>query len=261
MQTSKRTAYFSYTETQITITSPYDADFVAQLKSELKSRRWHPVKKAWIVDIKERNKLTEIASRFYSLIEDDQNPDANLASSQLSGIPDEATPGTDIAAVLKPGTELEIWADGSCVKNPGPGGYGIIFKYQEHKWEKAGGFRCTTNNRMEITGVLVALESLPAKCKVIVFSDSQYVVNSMTKGWAKRWKSEGWIKKGGKKVPNADLWQKMLNLCAKHKVEFKWVKGHDGSPENERCDQMAQFAARQPNLPEDKGYKKNESEA
>ena len=109
-------------------------------------------------------------------------------------------------------------------------------------------------------GVLVALETLPAKCKAVIFSDSQYVVNSMTKGWAKIWKSAGWIKKGGKKVPNADLWQRMLTLCAKHKVEFKWVKGHNNSLENERCDQMAQFAARKSNLPEDKGYKKNEAD-
>ena len=259
MQNIKRTAYFSYTETHITITSPYDADFVAQLKSGLKSRKWHPVKKAWIVDIKERHILTEIAGRFYDLVENNQTPDTDAGASQLSAVPDESA--ADITLVLKPGSELEIWADGSCVKNPGPGGYGIIVKYQAHKWEKAGGFRLTTNNRMEITGVLVALEALPAKCKVTIFSDSQYVVNSMTKGWAKRWKSEGWIKKGGKTVPNADLWKKMLDLCAKHKVEFKWVKGHNGSPENERCDQMAQFAAHQPNLPEDKGYKKNESEA
>ncbi len=258
MQTSKRPAYFSYTETHITITSPYDADFVAELKSGLKSRKWNPTKKAWIVDIKERHKLTEIAGRFYDLVENNQTPDTDSASSQLSAVPDES--GDDIASVLKPGTELKIWADGSCVKNPGPGGYGIIFKSRGRKWEKAGGFRLTTNNRMEITGVLVALESLPAKCKVTIISDSQYVVNSITKGWAKRWKSEGWIKKGGKTVPNADLWQRMLDLCAKHKVEFKWVKGHNGSPENERCDQMAQFAARQPKLPEDKGYKKNESD-
>ncbi len=261
MQNNKRTAYFSYTETHITITSPYDADFVAQLKSGLKSRKWHPAKKAWIVDIKERHKLTEIAGKFYDLVENNQTSDADAASSQLSAVPDEAAPGTDMAAVLKPGTELKIWADGSCVKNPGPGGYGIIFKHQKHKWEKAGGFRLTTNNRMEITGVLVALEALPAKSKVKIFSDSQYVVNSMTKGWAKRWKSEEWVKKGGKTVPNADLWQKLLELCSKHKVEFEWIKGHDGGIENERCDQMAQFAARQPNLLEDKGYKKNENEA
>lgn len=259
MQNSKRTAHFFCTETQIIITSPYDADFVAQLKSGLKSRKWNPAKKAWIVDIKERHKLTEIADRFYDLVEDSQTPNVDLASSR-SSVPDKSPPGADIALVLKPGIELEIWADGSCVANPGPGGYGIIFKYQGHKWEKAGGFRCTTNNRMEITGVLVALETLPAKCKVTIFSDSQYVVNSMTKGWAKRWKSEGWIKKGGKKVPNADLWQRLLDLCAKHKVQFKWVKGHNDSLENERCDQMAQFAARKPNLPEDKGYKKNEAD-
>ena len=252
MQTGKRTAYFSYTETHITITSPYDADFVAELKSGLKSRKWHPVKKAWIVDIKEQHKLIEIAGRFYDLVENSPTP--NTITEKTPSVASKAP-------VLKPGTELEIWADGSCVKNPGPGGYGIIFKYQGHKWEKAGGFRLTTNNRMEITGVLVALETLPAKCKVTIVSDSQYVVNSMTKGWAKNWKSKGWIKPGGKLVPNADLWQKMLALCAKHKVEFKWIKGHDGSPENERCDQMAQFAARQPNLPEDKGYKKNESKA
>ena len=256
MQNIKRTAHLLYTDTQIIIKSPYDADFVSQLKSGLKARRWNRDKKAWIVDIKERQKLIEIGNRFYQLIEDNQSPDVDLASSRFSAIPDESPSGIDMPSVLKPGIELEIWVDGACVVNPGPGGYGIIFKYQGHKWEKAGSFRCTTNNRMEIMGVLVALETLPDKCRATIFSDSQYVVNSMTKGWAKRWKSKGWSKKGGKKVPNADLWQRMLDLCAKHKVECKWVKGHNNSLENDRCDQLAESAARKPSLPEDTGYTK-----
>ncbi|MFC1964741.1 ribonuclease HI [Chloroflexota bacterium] len=151
--------------------------------------------------------------------------------------------------------ELEIWTDGACVGNPGPGGYGIILKCLGQKWEKAGGFRLTTNNRMEIMGALVALETISEKCKVIIHTDSRYVVDSIMQGWAKVWRSKGWKRRGNKKVPNADLWERILQLCAKHdEVEFRWVKGHDNNIENERCDQLAESAARKFNLPVDEGY-------
>jgi len=246
MESTKKTAHIQYTGFQILIISPYDAEFVSELKSSLKSRRWNQEKKGWIVDIKEQHKLIEVASRFYQVIEDNQP--AGFVE------PIEAPSGIELASALKLGTELEIWTDGACVVNPGPGGYGIVFKYKGQKWEKAGGFRLTTNNRMEIMGALVALETLPEKCKVIIYSDSQYLVNSVTKGWIKRWKAKNWNKKHNKKVPNADLWERILQLLDQHDIELRWIKGHDSTIENERCDQLAESASRKPNLPIDEGY-------
>jgi ribonuclease HI len=254
MGSTKRTANIQYTGDQIVITSPYDVDFVSELKSGLKSRRWNSEKKCWIVDTKERHKLLEIARRFYQVVEDNQPTETPVSPSQYDAVPAEAPSGTKIDSVLRPGIELEIWTDGACVVNPGPGGYGIVFEYQGQKWEKAGGFRLTTNNRMEIMGALVALETIPEKCKATIYTDSQYLANSVAKGWARRWKSKGWIKKGNIKVPNADLWERMLQLCAQREVEFKWIKGHNISVENERCDQLAESAARNPDLPADEGY-------
>jgi ribonuclease HI len=254
METTRRTARIQYTGSQIIVTSPYDADFVSELKSGLKSRRWNPEKKVWIFDIKERQALIEIAGRFYQVVEDNQPDETSLSHSRFNAEPIEAPSGIKIASVLRPGMELEIWTDGACVVNPGPGGYGIVFKHQGQEWEQAGGFRLTTNNRMEIMGALVALKALPDKCKVVIYTDSQYVVNSIRKGWAKRWRSKGWKKKGNKKVANADLWERMIQLCDQHEVEFRWVKGHDSNVENERCDQLAESAARKPDLPVDEGY-------
>jgi ribonuclease HI len=260
MESTKRTAHIQRTGGQIIVTSPYDADFVSELKSRLKSRRWNSEKRCWIVDIKEQQKLIEIASRFYQVVEDNRPAETPASSSRLSAEPIEAPSDIKIDSVLRLGIELEIWTDGACVVNPGPGGYGIVFKCQGQKWEKAGGFRLTTNNRMEIMGALVALDTLPEKCKAIIYTDSQYLVNSIAKGWAKRWRSKGWKKKGNKKVPNADLWERMLQLCAQHKVEFRWIKGHSSSVENERCDQLAESAARKPNLPVDEGYTSTEGD-
>jgi ribonuclease HI len=254
MISKKGTAHILYTGGQLVVESPYNAEFVSELKLGLKSRRWNPEKKGWIVDIRERQKLIEIASKFYQVVEDNQPQDINLSNSRFNAEPIKVPSDVEITSVLRPGMELEIWTDGACVVNPGPGGYGIIFKCQEQKWEKTGGFRLTTNNRMEIMGGLVALETLPEKCKAIIYSDSQYVVNSLMKGWAKRWRSKGWKKKGNKKVPNADLWERVLQLCEKHEVEFRWVKGHENNVENERCDQLAESAARKFGLPVDEGY-------
>lgn len=241
MNSVKPAAYLAYAGNQIVVTSPYNAGFVAQLKAGTKSRRWNPEKKAWSVDISEERKLLDIVGQFYQVVEDKA---AAPASASV-----KAPAGT--ASSLKPGDEVEIWTDGACSSNPGPGGYGIVFKNQG---EKSGGFRLTTNNRMELMGVIVALETLPANSKVKLFSDSQYLVNSLTKGWAEGWRARGWIKKGGHKVPNADLWKRLLDLCRTHEVDFQWVKGHNGTPENERCDEMAVAAYGEGNLAEDKGY-------
>jgi ribonuclease HI len=135
-----------------------------------------------------------------------------------------------------------IYTDGACLGNPGPGGYGVVLLHDKHRREFSRGFRLTTNNRMEILACIVGLQALKDPCAVTLYSDSQYVINSMSKGWARRWKKNSW-KRNGENVPNADLWEKMLELCDKHKVRFNWVRGHAGNKENERCDQLARQAA------------------
>jgi ribonuclease HI len=135
-----------------------------------------------------------------------------------------------------------IYTDGACLGNPGPGGYGVVLLHGKDRNEFSRGFRLTTNNRMEMLACIVGLQTLKEPCAVTLYSDSQYVINSMTKGWALRWKKNKW-KRSGEDVPNADLWEKMLDLCNKHKVKFNWVRGHSGNKENERCDQLARQAA------------------
>jgi ribonuclease HI len=135
-----------------------------------------------------------------------------------------------------------IYTDGACLGNPGPGGYGVVLLHGKNREEFSRGFRLTTNNRMEMLACIVGLQALNGPCAVTLYSDSQYVINSMTKGWALRWKKNKW-KRNGENVPNADLWEKMLDLCDRHKVKFNWVRGHAGNKENERCDQLARQAA------------------
>lgn len=132
-----------------------------------------------------------------------------------------------------------IYADGACSGNPGPGGYGTIVKMDNTIKEYSGGELRTTNNRMELTGVIVGLSSLDEKSEVIVTTDSKYIVDSVTKGWVYKWKRNNWIKSDRKKALNIDLWEKMLELLMMHEVTFVWVKGHNGHPENERCDELA----------------------
>ena len=135
--------------------------------------------------------------------------------------------------------EVEIFTDGACSGNPGAGGYGVILKYQGHTRELYGGEHSTTNNRMELTAVIQGLSALKEPCSVTVTTDSKYIVDSVTKGWAKKWKENNWIKSDKKKALNSDLWEKLLELLDIHKVRFVWVKGHAGHPENERCDELA----------------------
>jgi ribonuclease HI len=153
--------------------------------------------------------------------------------------------------------EVSIYTDGACLGNPGAGGYGVVLLYGEHRKELSGGFRLTTNNRMEIMAVIIGLTALKTKCTVTVYSDSQYVINSITKGWAKGWQAKGWRKKDGSKAVNPDLWAELLDLCSQHQVEFRWVRGHSGNVENERCDRLAVAAAQQQNLPIDIEYEKS----
>ncbi|MEB3163625.1 MAG: ribonuclease HI [Prochlorothrix sp.] len=149
---------------------------------------------------------------------------------------------------------VAIYTDGSCLKNPGPGGYGIVMLYGPHRKELSGGFQHTTNNRMEIMAVIVALQTLKEPCNVQIYTDSQYVVNAIMKGWAVRWRGNNWMRNSKEAAINADLWAQLLDLCDRHKVEFHWVRGHAGNVENERCDTLAVTAAKQSHLPPDVGY-------
>ena len=134
---------------------------------------------------------------------------------------------------------VDVFTDGACSGNPGPGGYGIIMKYKDTIKEFSGGAAQTTNNRMEMTAVIEALSKLRESCEVTVYSDSKYVIDAVTKGWAKSWQKNNWVKSDKKKALNPELWEKLLGLLDKHRVEFVWVKGHAGHPENERCDELA----------------------
>ena len=132
-----------------------------------------------------------------------------------------------------------IYTDGACSGNPGAGGWGAILKYRGAEKELSGAEKMTTNNRMELTAVISSLSALKEPCKAIITTDSKYVVDGITKGWAKSWQKNGWVKADKKPALNPDLWEKLLELCDQHDVEFVWVKGHAGHPENERCDQLA----------------------
>ena len=134
---------------------------------------------------------------------------------------------------------VEIFTDGACSGNPGPGGWGAILRYKGVEKELSGGEPETTNNRMELTAVISALSALKEPCDVQLYSDSKYIIDAVTKGWAKSWKAKGWIKGDKKPALNSDLWDTLLSLLDKHTVEFIWVKGHAGHPENERCDTLA----------------------
>ena len=159
-----------------------------------------------------------------------------------------------------PRRRVTIYTDGSCVGNPGPGGYGIILDYKGHRKEISGGYRKTTNNRMELLAAIHALAALKEPCCVTLYSDSEYLVKAMNKRWPYSWWRKGWRRSsGGKSVANPDLWMTLLGLCQKHHVDFCWVRGHDGQAENERCDQLALAAARSNALSPDTEYERGVS--
>ena len=135
--------------------------------------------------------------------------------------------------------KVEIYTDGACRGNPGKGGWGAVLVYNGREKELSGGERETTNNRMELTAAIKALRQLREPCEVTLTSDSKYLIDAITKGWVKSWKSKGWKKSDGSKALNVDLWEELLPLLETHKVTFVWVKGHDGHPYNERCDKLA----------------------
>jgi len=132
-----------------------------------------------------------------------------------------------------------IYTDGACSGNPGPGGWGAILEYRSHKMEISGGAKNTTNNRMELLGVISALERLKEPCIVDLYSDSKYIIDAMTQGWAVKWKAKGWMRTAKEPTKNPDLWERLLHLCAYHDVRFHWVKGHATNLKNNRCDELA----------------------
>ena len=138
---------------------------------------------------------------------------------------------------------VKLYSDGACRGNPGPGGYGTILVCDGHEKSFSDGEKQTTNNRMELMGVIVGLEALTEQCRVDVYTDSKYIVDSVTKGWAVGWRCNGWVKSDKKPALNADLWERLLDLLDKHQTNFHWVKGHAGHVYNERCDALATAAA------------------
>jgi ribonuclease HI len=157
--------------------------------------------------------------------------------------------------------QVVIYTDGGCIQNPGPGGYGAVLKFKGCRKEISGGYRRTTNNRMELMACIEGLKILKKPCNVVIYSDSQYVVNSIEKKWVQKWRSNAWMRTKTESAENVDLWEQLLELCDKHKVEFKWVRGHAGNVENERCDQLARQNALKPNLPPDMAYEKGRTKA
>ncbi len=153
-----------------------------------------------------------------------------------------------------PQKTVTIYTDGACLGNPGPGGWGVVLLYGEHRRELSGGYRLTTNNRMEILAAIKGLEALKSRCSVTLYSDSQYLVNAISKSWAKRWQANGWKRNARERALNPDLWERLLNLCSRHEVTFVWVRGHANNRENERCDILSKEAAARPALEADPGY-------
>jgi ribonuclease HI len=154
-----------------------------------------------------------------------------------------------------------IYTDGGCLNNPGPGGYGVVIIEDGDRTELSGGYRLTTNNRMELTGAIVGLKSLAGRkvSPLTVCTDSRYVVDGISKGWASRWRSRGWMRDAKHRAENIDLWAILLDLCDAYRPSFVWVKGHAGHAENERCDSLAKEAASSPGLQADEAYEKGET--
>ena len=171
-------------------------------------------------------------------------PSGILETETAATIPQFLPGPAGHGATLK---QVFIYADGACMGNPGPGGYGVVILHGGERRELSAGFRLTTNNRMEILGCIAGLRALKECCDVTIYSDSKYVVNTMTKSWALRWRKQGWRRKDENgeftDVRSPDLWAQMLDLCDKHRVRFSWVRGHSGNDGNERCDQLARTAA------------------
>jgi len=179
-----------------------------------------------------------------------QDPSAATAAKKRERIDEFPTEGNP------PLHAVVIYTDGGCLGNPGPGGYGAVILDGKKRTEISQGFLRTTNNRMELMACIMALESLKTPSDVILHSDSSYVVNGITKGWAQKWRARNWMRNKEEPAVNPDLWARLLDLTGRHRVRFVWVRGHAGNKENERCDQLAKKAAAGPRKIEDRGYMK-----
>ena len=157
---------------------------------------------------------------------------------------------------MKESRRVDIYTDGACSGNPGRGGVGVVIVYERHRRELSEGFRKTTNNRMELLAAIKGLQALKVRFQVSVYSDSRYLVDAIEKGWAKRWRANGWMRNKKDSALNPDLWKILLDFCERHEVRFFWVRGHAGHPENERCDQLATTAIAGGNLNVDEVYER-----
>ena len=184
------------------------------------------------------------------------SPKSAGAGSQKADIPIPAEKTS-----CPPSEQVVMYTDGGCIRNPGPGGFGTVLIYKGSRKEISGGYRRTTNNRMELMACIAGLRALKKPCRVVIYSDSKYVVNAVEKGWVQRWRSRGWMRTKTESAENVDLWEELFQLCCKHKATFKWIKGHSGNPENERCDQLARQNALKSNLPPDTAYEKGKTKA
>ena len=155
---------------------------------------------------------------------------------------------------VKDSRRVDIYTDGACSGNPGRGGIGVVMVYERHRRELSEGFRKTTNNRMELLAAIKGLQALRVRFRVSVYSDSKYLVDAVEKGWANRWRANGWMRNKKEPALNSDLWKTLLDCCEQHEVRFYWVKGHSGHPENDRCDQLATSAISGSNLNVDEVY-------
>lgn len=149
---------------------------------------------------------------------------------------------------------VEIFTDGSCLGNPGKGGWGAILRYGDHEQEFAGGFKYTTNNRMELIAAIYALEQLKESCLVQLYTDSQYLHNAVEKKWLDNWQKNNWKTADKKVVKNKDLWERLQKQLIRHHIKFHWVRGHSGHIENDRCDVLARMEASRNDLPDDRGF-------
>ena len=152
--------------------------------------------------------------------------------------------------------EVHLFTDGACSGNPGPGGWAAILEWGPHRREISGGYRLTTNNRMEIIAVIEGLKLLTRSCSVRVFTDSRLIVDAFDKKWIKNWMENDWRKSDKSKVKNRELWIKLNSMTKDHQVHFEWIRGHSGHTQNELCDKLAVSASRNPNLPADEVYER-----
>ncbi len=181
-----------------------------------------------------------------------KNPDIPSTKSKS---PKKDSPNNTFNKPVLADNCIEIYTDGGAINNPGPGGYGVVIIVDGETTELSGGYKNTTNNRMELMACIKGLAALPVRNRAVaLFSDSSYVVNGISKGWAKGWRKRGWMKSDGNPALNPDLWEQLLDTVEGLKIQFYWVKGHNGHSLNERCDQLAVQSARGSDLIEDDGY-------